>query len=51
VNNQVNTLIHKIAMSVAGVDDMTEIEVKLMDEYYEWAKNKSMFDLSVDMLA
>lgn len=51
VNNQVNTLIHKIAMSVAGSDDMTETEEELMDEYYKWAKNKSLFDLSVDMLA
>lgn len=51
VNNQVNTLIHKIAMSLAGPDDMTESEEELMDEYYEWAKNKSLFDLSVDMLA
>ena len=51
VNNQVNTLIHKIAMSVVGSDDMTENEEELMDEYYECAKNKSLSDLSVDMLA
>lgn len=51
VNNQVNTLIHKIAMSVAGTDDMTETEVKMMDIYYERAKNKTLFDLSTDMLA
>ena len=51
VNNQVNTLIHKIIMSVSGEDDLTETERKLIDEYFEWAKNKSLFDLSIDMLA
>ncbi len=51
VNNQVNTLIHKIAMSISGSDDLTDNERILMDEYYEWAQNKSLFDLSVDMLA
>ena len=51
VYNQVNTLIHKITMSVSGPKDMTDAENKLMDEYYDWAKGKSLSDLSVDMLA
>ena len=51
VNNRVNTLIHKIAMSVSGSDDFTETERKLIDEYYELAKDKNLFDLSVDELA
>lgn len=51
VNNQVNMLIHRIAMSVSKADDLTENEIKLIDEYYEWAKNKSVYDMSYDMLA
>ena len=51
VNSQVNTLIHKIAMSVAGVEDLTGNEKDLLDKYYDWAKNRSLVDLSVDMLA
>lgn len=51
VNNQVNTLVHKITMAVAGAEDMTDAENKLIDEYYERVKGKDLFDLSLDMLA
>ena len=51
VNNQVNTLIHKITMAVAGSEDLTEKENALIDEYYEGVKDKNLFELSVDMLA
>lgn len=51
VNNQVNTLIHKITMAVAGSEDMTDAENKLIDEYYERVKGKDLFDLSLDMVA
>ena len=51
INNQVNTLIHKITMAVAGSEDMTDFENKLIDEYYDKAKDKDLFDLSLDMLA
>ena len=51
VHNQVNTLLHKIAMAVSCSDDLTDSENKLMDEYYEWAKNKNLYDISLDQLA
>lgn len=51
VYNQVNTLIHRITMSVSGSDDMTATENKLMNEYYDRTKDKSLLDLSVDKLA
>ena len=51
INNQVNTLIHRIAMSISGIDDLTENEKVLIDEYYVLAKNKTLFELSIDMLA
>ena len=51
INNQVNTLIHKITMAVAGSEDLTEKENALIDEYYEGVKDKNLFELSVDMLA
>ena len=51
VNNWVNMLMHKIAMSISGADDLYDGEKELMDEYYETVKNESLYDLSVDMLA
>lgn len=51
VNNQANTLIHKVAMAVSCSDDLTETENKLINDYYECIKNQSLFELSVDMLA
>jgi len=51
VNSQVNTLIHKIAMSVNGSDELTENELRLMDQYYEKVKERSLVDISVDKLA
>lgn len=50
-DSQVNTLIHKIAMSVNGTEGLTENELRLMDQYYEKVKKKSLVDISVDKLA
>ena len=49
--NQANTLIHKITMAVSGPEDLSASENALIDEYFEYAKNKDLFDLSLDMLA
>ena len=51
VNNQVNTLIHKIAMAVSESEDLTAEENALIDEYYKTAKGMNLFDLSLDPLA
>ncbi len=51
INNLVNTLIHKITMAVSDSEELKEEENALIDEYYEWAKNKNLFDISVDVLA
>lgn len=50
-DNQVNTLIHKVAMSVFNSNDLTKRENQLIDKYYELVKNESLFELSTDMLA
>lgn len=50
-NNQVNTLIHKIAMAVSSSKDLSDTENALIDGYYEVAKGKSLLDISVDILA
>ena len=49
--NRVNSLLHKIAISVAEPDDFTEKELKLIDEHFECAKENSLIDLLVDMVA
>ena len=51
VNSQVNSLIHKIAMSVFGSEDLTEAENLLIDDYLKNAKYKSLNELSTSMLA
>ncbi len=50
-NNQVNTLIHKIAMSVSGPDELNEKENALIEEYLNVKADKSLYKLSLDMLA
>ena len=50
VNNRVNTLLHKIAMSVSGPEELTEEENKIINQYYEEAKDKPLYELAVDML-
>ena len=51
VNSQVNTLIHKIVMSISDSKDLTEKENELIDEYFAWAKQRSLLEISTDMLA
>lgn len=43
VNNQVNTLIHKIAMAVSESEDLTAEENALIDEYYKTAKGMNLW--------
>lgn len=51
VNNQVNALIHRIAMAVSSASDLSKSENELIDTYYEWARGRYLRDVSVDMLA
>lgn len=51
INSQVNTLVHKIVMSISDSKDLTEKENTLIDEYFDWAKRRSLFEISTDMLA
>ncbi len=51
VNNQVNTLIHKIAMAVSCNQELTENENMLIGEYFKEAQNKNLEELSLDLLA
>ncbi len=48
VYNQVNTLVHKITMSVSGSEDLSESENELINEYYEKVKGKNLFELSLE---
>lgn len=50
-NNLVNTLLHKIAMAVSGPEELTKEENRLIDEYYEKAKDKPLDKLALDTLS
>ena len=50
-NNRVNTLLHKIAMSISGPEELTEAENRLIDNYFEIVKEKDLNEMSLDMLS
>ena len=50
-HNQVNTLIHKIAMAVSSPEKLSDTEKSLIDDYYEVTKGKNLSGISIDMLA
>ena len=50
-NNQVNTLIHKIAMAITGPDELNEKENALVEKYLKIRTDTSLNKLSLDMLA
>ena len=47
----VNTILHKIAMSVAEEDALTEKEKKMIDHYIEMIGNVSVYDMALDALS
>ncbi len=50
-NNLVNGLLFRIAMSVAGADDLTSAENKLIDEYYLGVKDGTLSELTINLLS
>ncbi len=50
-NSRVNTLLHKIAMSVADESALTEKEKNLINRYFELVRKQSLEELALDMLA
>ena len=50
-DNLVNTLIHKIAMSVSSRDELTADENGLIEEYLKLVQRKSLADLAIDVLS
>ena len=50
-NNRVNTLLHKIAMSISGPEELTDEESRLIDNYFEKVKEKDLNEMSLDMLS
>ena len=51
LNSKVSMLIHKIAMSASGPEELTATEIVLIDEYYNNVQHKTLNELAEDLLA
>ncbi len=49
--SRVNSLLHKIAMSIANEGDLTDTEKDLIEKYYKLVRKQPLEELALDMLA